>query len=129
MFNSIFIIFCFLQNFTHPQVIEQMAYVLIVCGAVMFVLSFLGYCGAIRESRCLLTTVGLIFHSCMYIVHVLPFKFNNCCAFLQTYYFIVSTNKLLFIDGSNAMEHKTKHMTTIVGFCWCIRLKCISIYH
>lgn len=47
------------QSFTHPQVIEQMAYVLIVCGAVMFVLSFLGYCGAIRESRCLLTTYAV----------------------------------------------------------------------
>lgn len=48
-----------LQQFTQPAVIEQMAYVLIVCGAVMFLLSFLGYCGAIRESQCLLTTYGV----------------------------------------------------------------------
>lgn len=34
-----------------------MAYVLIATGAVMFLLSFLGYCGAIRESPCMLTMV------------------------------------------------------------------------
>ncbi|XP_017475543.1 PREDICTED: CD82 antigen-like, partial [Rhagoletis zephyria] len=45
-----------INQFTQPRVIEQMAYVLIVIGAVMFFMSFLGYCGAIRESRCLLTT-------------------------------------------------------------------------
>lgn len=50
----------FLQQFTQPAVIEQMAYVLIACGALMFFLSFLGYCGAIRESPCLLTTVIII---------------------------------------------------------------------
>lgn len=51
MFNS--------QHFTQPQVIEQLAYCLMAIGAVMFFLSFLGYCGAIRESQCLLTTVSL----------------------------------------------------------------------
>ncbi|KAJ6640547.1 CD9 antigen [Pseudolycoriella hygida] len=43
------------EEFTQPAVIEQMAYVLIGCGALMFFLSFLGYCGAIRESQCMLT--------------------------------------------------------------------------
>ncbi|KAM7358758.1 tetraspanin 66E isoform 2-T5 [Cochliomyia hominivorax] len=45
-----------INQFTQPQVIEQMAYVLIAIGGIMFLLSFLGYCGAIRESRCLLST-------------------------------------------------------------------------
>jgi len=48
-----------LEKFTQPTVIEQLAYILIVCGAVMFILSFLGYCGAIRESQCLLTVYGI----------------------------------------------------------------------
>ncbi|XP_037820281.1 tetraspanin-18 [Lucilia sericata] len=48
-----------INQFTQPQVIEQMAYVLIAIGGIMFLMSFLGYCGAIRESRCLLTTYGV----------------------------------------------------------------------
>uniref|UniRef100_A0A336M6E9 Tetraspanin n=1 Tax=Culicoides sonorensis TaxID=179676 RepID=A0A336M6E9_CULSO len=48
-----------LQKFTQPSVIEQLAYVLIVVGAIMFFLSFLGYCGAIRESQCLLTMYAI----------------------------------------------------------------------
>uniref|UniRef100_A0A1I8MSF8 Tetraspanin n=1 Tax=Musca domestica TaxID=7370 RepID=A0A1I8MSF8_MUSDO len=48
-----------INEFTQPQVIEQMAYVLIAIGGFMFLMSFLGYCGAIRESRCLLTTYGV----------------------------------------------------------------------
>lgn len=47
------------HQFTEPALIEQMAYVVIVCGAIMFFLSFLGYCGAVRESKCLLTTYGI----------------------------------------------------------------------
>lgn len=52
-----FLLFMF-QHFTQPAVIEQLAYFLIAIGAIMFFLSFLGYCGAIRESQCLLTTVS-----------------------------------------------------------------------
>lgn len=58
VFLVFFYIFIILQKFTQPSVIEQLAYALIVCGAVMFILSFLGYCGAIRESQCLLTVVS-----------------------------------------------------------------------
>ena len=47
------------QELTEPTVIEQGAYMLIACGAFIFVLSFLGYCGAIKESRVLLTAYGL----------------------------------------------------------------------
>lgn len=60
-----------MQEFTQPAVIEQMAYVLIACGALMFFLSFLGYCGAIRESQCMLTTVsyGIV---CLNFFFLLP---------------------------------------------------------
>ena len=39
--------------------IEQGAYILIAAGAFIFIISFLGYCGAIKESRVLLTAYGL----------------------------------------------------------------------
>ena len=44
---------------TEPTVIEQLAYILIAAGAFIFIISFLGYCGAIKESRVLLTAYGL----------------------------------------------------------------------
>ncbi|XP_069688524.1 CD82 antigen-like [Periplaneta americana] len=47
------------QQITQPTVIEQAAYILIAAGAFMFLVSFLGYCGALRESRCLLTCYGV----------------------------------------------------------------------
>lgn len=46
------------QQFTQPTVIEQASYILIACGAFVFFISFLGYCGAVRESKCLLTCYG-----------------------------------------------------------------------
>jgi tetraspanin-18 len=48
------------QQFTQPAVIEQGSYLLIAVGAFMFIVSFLGYCGALRESQCLLTTYGIL---------------------------------------------------------------------
>ena len=47
------------QELEHPTVIEQGAYILIAVGAFIFFVSFLGYCGAIKESRVLLTAYGL----------------------------------------------------------------------
>jgi hypothetical protein len=47
------------QELTEPTVIEQGAYILIAAGAFIFIISFLGYCGAIKESRVLLTAYGL----------------------------------------------------------------------
>jgi Tetraspanin family len=46
------------QDLGRTEVIDQLAYVLVAAGGVMFFLSFLGYCGALRESQCLLTTVS-----------------------------------------------------------------------
>uniref|UniRef100_A0A182WML0 Tetraspanin n=1 Tax=Anopheles minimus TaxID=112268 RepID=A0A182WML0_9DIPT len=48
-----------IEHFTQPAVIEHLGYLLIVITSVVLFLSFLGYCGAIRESQCLLTTYGL----------------------------------------------------------------------
>ncbi|XP_023342103.1 CD82 antigen [Eurytemora carolleeae] len=36
------------KEFSEPDVIEQAAYVLIALGAFIFIISFLGYCGAIK---------------------------------------------------------------------------------
>jgi len=48
-----------LQELTEPSVIEQGAYILIAAGAFIFIISFLGYCGAIKESRVLLSAYGI----------------------------------------------------------------------
>jgi hypothetical protein len=55
------------QQITQPTVIEQAAYILIAAGAFMFLVSFLGYCGALRESRCLLTCVSITVNHCLYM--------------------------------------------------------------
>jgi len=48
-----------LKAFVAPAVIEQAAYILIAVGAFIFIISFLGYCGSIKESRVLLTAYGI----------------------------------------------------------------------
>lgn len=48
---------CISQNLAQPAVISQAAYLLIAAGAFVFVVSFLGYCGAVKESRVLLGLV------------------------------------------------------------------------
>uniref|UniRef100_A0A2P2I445 Tetraspanin-1 isoform X1 n=1 Tax=Hirondellea gigas TaxID=1518452 RepID=A0A2P2I445_9CRUS len=49
-----------LQVYNTPSVLEQGAYVMIAAGALIFLLGFLGCCGAAMESRSLLTTYGLL---------------------------------------------------------------------
>lgn len=46
------------QTKTHPDVIKVIAFILIIAGALTFIISFLGYCGAMFESRCLLCVVS-----------------------------------------------------------------------
>lgn len=48
-----------LRDFVEPAVIEQAAYILIAIGAFVLIISFLGYCGALKESRVLLTAYGI----------------------------------------------------------------------
>ncbi|XP_070501913.1 tetraspanin-18B isoform X1 [Chironomus tepperi] len=56
-----------IDRFTEPQLVDQTVYIFIVIGALMFVLGFLGYCGALRESQCLLSLYGV----CLIILLVL----------------------------------------------------------
>jgi len=48
-----------LKDFVEPAVIEQAAYILIAIGAFVLIISILGYCGALKESRVLLTAYGI----------------------------------------------------------------------
>lgn len=45
---------------TNADVIRMMSYILIIAGALTFIVSFLGYCGAMFESRCLLCVYGVL---------------------------------------------------------------------
>ncbi|KAK0164403.1 hypothetical protein PV328_003036 [Microctonus aethiopoides] len=45
---------------TDTDVLRMIAYILIVAGALTFIVSFLGYCGAMFESRCLLCVYGVL---------------------------------------------------------------------
>ena len=59
-----------------PTVIENAAYILIAIGAFIFIISFLGYCGSIKESRVLLTSYG-IFLIIIFILEVRLRKMPN----------------------------------------------------
>ena len=48
-----------LQEFSNPSVLDHTAYILIAIGGFVFIISFLGYCGALQESRLMLTAYGL----------------------------------------------------------------------
>jgi len=47
-------------NKTDADIIKMIAYFLIIAGALTFIISFLGYCGAMFESRCLLCVYGIL---------------------------------------------------------------------
>jgi hypothetical protein len=47
------------QQFEEPDVLDHAAYILIAIGFFIFIISFLGYCGAIQENKVLLTAYGL----------------------------------------------------------------------
>ncbi|KAK4286872.1 hypothetical protein Pmani_040041 [Petrolisthes manimaculis] len=49
-----------LQEFNQPSVMEHGAYILILAGGLVFLIGFLGCCGAAMESRALLTMYGLM---------------------------------------------------------------------
>ncbi len=59
-----FFFFFVAQNLVQPAVITQSAYLLIAAGAFIFIVSFLGYCGAVKESRVLLGLVGIWLMNC-----------------------------------------------------------------
>jgi len=47
------------QEFSEPAVLDHSAYILIAIGSFIFIISFIGYCGALQENRVLLTAYGL----------------------------------------------------------------------
>jgi len=47
------------QNVGTTAVLEQLGYILIAVGAVIFLLGFLGCCGACQESKCMLATYAV----------------------------------------------------------------------
>ncbi|XP_076054595.1 tetraspanin-1-like isoform X2 [Oratosquilla oratoria] len=49
-----------LQEYNQPSVMDYGAYVLIAAGGLVFLIGFLGCCGAAMESRALLTMYGLM---------------------------------------------------------------------
>lgn len=48
------------QQFTQPTVISQLSYILLAVGIFLFIVSFLGCCGALQESKCLLSLYGIL---------------------------------------------------------------------
>ena len=58
-----------------PAVIEQAAYILIAIGAFILIISVLGYCGALKESRVLLTAYGIF----LIIIFLLQVYCLNIC--------------------------------------------------
>ena len=48
-----------LHEFSNPSVLDHTAYILIAIGGFVFIISFLGYCGSLQESRLMLTAYGL----------------------------------------------------------------------
>ena len=67
--------------------IEKAAYILIALGAFIFIISFLGYCGAIKESRVLLTAYGifLIIIFALQVIYILILSFIVFIMVLQGY--------------------------------------------
>jgi len=65
-----------LKEFVEPAVIEQAAYIIVALGAFIFIISFLGYCGAVKENRVLLTAYGIF----IIIVFVLQIALTVLCA-------------------------------------------------
>ena len=66
--------------------IEQGAYILIALGAFLFIISFLGYCGAIKESRVLLTAFGIFL--------IIIFALQVCSFFIGIFIIILNILRL-----------------------------------
>ena len=63
------------HQFTNPSVLDHTAYILIAIGGFIFIISFLGYCGSLQESRVLLTSYGLF----LIIIFILQIAGIICC--------------------------------------------------
>ncbi|XP_071055358.1 CD82 antigen isoform X2 [Onthophagus taurus] len=117
-----------LPQFTQPAVIEQASYILIVAGAFMFLVSFLGYCGALRESRCLLTTYGI----CLLLILILEITAGGLAAAyrgkaeIETRNFLKTTIKKYSIEKYTAASEESNAITLMWNH-FQAQLKCCGV--
>lgn len=92
-----------IKEFVEPAVIDQAGYILIALGAFIFIISFLGYCGSIKESRVLLTAYGifLIIIFCLQIALVVLCTAYKSHADTHTKGFLKHTLETYYTTGSN----------------------------
>jgi len=74
------------QNFTFPAI------TLIVLGSIVFIIAFLGCCGAIRESHCMIITVSLLSN---FILSCNSRNFNSFDLYLRTLNILNSILKVI----------------------------------
>jgi len=92
-----------LKEFVEPSVIEQAAFILIALGSFIFIISFLGYCGSIKESRVLLTAYGIF----LIIIFVLQVALIILCTIYKSHAdhhskgFLKSTLNMYYTIGDN----------------------------
>ena len=99
-----------LQEFVEPVVIDQAAYILLALGSLIFIISFLGYCGAIKESRALLVTYGifLIIIITLQVITILLNRVSSSSITLRLVCYFWSrytSHKLTTIQGGSSSPH------------------------
>ncbi|GLV41287.1 Tetraspanin 66E [Carabus blaptoides fortunei] len=109
-----------LQQFSQPAVIEQASYILIAAGAFMFVVSFLGYCGALKESQCLLTAYGV----CLVVILIMEIVAGGLAAAYrgkaqeETRTFLKSTiSKYYAANKTDAVTLMWNHLMSQMSCC------------
>jgi len=92
-----------LKEFVEPAVIDQAAYILIALGSFIFIISFLGYCGSIKESRVLLTAFGifLIIIFALQVTLILLYTIYKSHADHHSKGFLKSTLQKYYTIGDN----------------------------
>lgn len=116
-----------ISQFTQPNVIEQFGYVLIAVGAFVFLVSFLGYCGALRESRCLLACYGIS------LIVILVIEIT-AAGIVLGYKDKVETEVRRILKGSLKDQYTTQEkadLTTVFWNQFMVQLQCCGIdnYH
>lgn len=111
-----------IENFVDPVLIDNAAYILIALGAFIFILSFLGYCGSIKESRVLLTAYGIfiIIIFCLEIaVIVLAVVYKESHVDLHTKKFLSDTLKDHYTvgNGKDAVTFTWDHIMSNFKCC------------
>jgi len=100
-----------LKEFVEPAVIEQAGYILLALGGFIFILSFLGYCGSIKESRVLLTTYGIFL--------IIIFALQVCLILLCSIYKSQATDhSKKFLKSSLSDHYSSSHNKNGVSLGW-----------